>query len=110
MPMSSIIRSALLAAFVLASGNAFAQTSAGTNAPLFSIFNANNIWNGQQVFNQPIILQEYTVATLPTCNAALAYGLAAVIDATTPTYNGALTGGSTVKVPVMCDGTAWKSH
>ena len=51
-----------------------------------------------------------TVATLPACatgNKGLMY---AVSDATAPTYNGALTGGGTVTVPVFCDGTTWTSH
>lgn len=51
-----------------------------------------------------------TVATLPTCNASLAGTWAVVSDATTPTYNGTLTGGSNVNVPVYCNGTAWTSH
>jgi len=33
-----------------------------------------------------------------------------VSDATTPTYNGALTGGGAVYVPVFCNGSAWVSH
>lgn len=51
-----------------------------------------------------------TVAALPTCNGATQYHWAVVTDATAPTYNGALTGGSTVKVPVFCNGTAWLAH
>ncbi|GAC1425627.1 MAG: hypothetical protein NVSMB6_26270 [Burkholderiaceae bacterium] len=61
-------------------------------------------------FGVPVILPAYTVATLPTCNAANNNAMAAVSDATTPTYNGALTGGGAVKVPVYCNGTAWTSH
>jgi hypothetical protein len=55
-------------------------------------------------------LPVYTVATLPTCNSTIHYSMAAVSDATTPSYNGSLTGGSTVKVPVFCDGSSWTSH
>jgi hypothetical protein len=53
----------------------------------------------------------YTVATLPACNANTA-GIDNfyVTDATAPTYNGALTGGGAVIVPVFCSGTAWTSH
>lgn len=58
----------------------------------------------------PLRLKVYTVATLPTPTAAIANSIAAVSDATSPTYNGALTGGGTVHVPVFCDGAAWKSH
>ena len=58
----------------------------------------------------PVKLQVYTVATLPTCNAASAYSMAAVSDATAPTYNAALTGGGAISIPVFCDGSAWTSH
>lgn len=64
------------------------------------------VWTNNCAFG----LQAYTVATLPTCNAAMKYNRAAVTDATSPTYNGALTGGGAVIVPVFCNGTAWTSH
>lgn len=51
-----------------------------------------------------------TVASLPTCGAGLKGTMYAVSDATTPTYNGSLTGGGGVSVPVYCNGTAWTSH
>lgn len=44
-----------------------------------------------------------TVSTLPTCTVTLAGQLKRVTDATTPTYNGTLTGGGTVGTPVYCD-------
>ncbi|MGY4420419.1 hypothetical protein ACVWY2_002844 [Bradyrhizobium sp. JR6.1] len=53
-----------------------------------------------------IQLKTYTVATLPTCNASITDSLAAVSDAASPTYNGALTGGGAVHVPVYCSGSA----
>lgn len=52
----------------------------------------------------------FTVATLPTCNAGSAGSNAAVSDATAPAYNGALTGGGAVGVPVYCNGTSWTAH
>ncbi len=55
-------------------------------------------------------LQTYTVGTLPACNATLANQALAVSDATSPTYNGTLTGGGAVSVPVFCNGSAWVSH
>lgn len=58
----------------------------------------------------PLNMSGYTVATLPTCNAALKNGIAYVTDATAPTYNAALTGGGAVGVPVFCSGAAWLSH
>lgn len=53
---------------------------------------------------------QYTVATLPTCNASSKALLLVVTDATAPTYNAALTGGGAVVVPVLCNGSAWTSH
>ena len=114
---------AAVAALVSVAGYALAQTSAGTNATLYQIFFANNTWNGTSTFagaatftggltsTLPVPLPSYTVATLPTCSSTVnTYALAVVTDATTPTYNGTLTGGSTVIVPVFCSGAAWKSH
>ena len=48
----------------------------------------------------------YTVATLPAGTVGMR---AYVTDATAPTYNGALTGGGAVTVPVFYNGTAWVS-
>ena len=53
---------------------------------------------------------QYTVATLPACNATSKALLLVVTDATSPTYNGALTGGGAVVVPVLCNGSSWTSH
>lgn len=49
----------------------------------------------------------FTVATLPT--AGTVGRRAYVTDATAPTYNGALTGGGAVVVPVFDNGSAWVS-
>lgn len=56
------------------------------------------------------ITSALTVSTLPTCNSGTDGTFSKVTDATSPTYNGALTGGGTVHVPVYCNGTAWTSH
>lgn len=59
----------------------------------------------------PIVkLPPYTVSTLPACNAGNKGDLAYVTDATSPTYNGSLTGGGSVVVSVFCNGTSWTSH
>ena len=60
--------------------------------------------------NGGVILPVSTVAALPACNSSSAGEMRSVSDATAPTYNGALSGGGTVKVPVFCNGTAWTSH
>ena len=56
---------------------------------------------------KPIVLQGYTVATLPTGVTGMT---AYVTDATAPTYNAALVGGGAVVVPVFYNGAAWVSH
>jgi hypothetical protein len=66
-----------------------------------------------QTFDTTIKLKGYTVAGLTAahpCNAGAEGSMAYVTDATAPTYNGALTGGGAVKVPVFCDGSVWTSH
>ncbi len=58
----------------------------------------------------PLQLPSTTVALLPTCNSAISGSLYSVTDASAPAYNGALTGGGSVRVPVFCNGTAWTAH
>lgn len=65
---------------------------------------------GYVYFKAPAMLWTYTVSALPTCNSSLVGAMAAVTDATSPTYNGTLTGGGSVSVPVYCNGTAWTAH
>ena len=60
--------------------------------------------------NGPLLPATVTVASLPACGATLKGALRTVSDATTPTYNGTLTGSGAVIVPVFCNGTAWVSH
>jgi hypothetical protein len=76
---------------------------------ILGVFDATSA--GTVVFNQagfsPIIS---TVSTLPVCNAGLKGTTAMVSDATSPTYNAALTGGGTVSVPVYCNGSNWSAH
>lgn len=71
-----------------------------------------NTWQGNQGCSPiPIGLPFYTVATLPSCTAVInLYSLATVTDAASPTYNGALTGSGTNKIPVFCNGTSWVAH
>jgi len=51
-----------------------------------------------------------TVAQLPVCDVSHVGVIRMVTDATTPTYNGSLTGGSTVSVTVVCTASGWKSQ
>lgn len=57
-----------------------------------------------------VLLPLTTVAALPSCAAGTKGLLAAVSDATAPTYNASLTGGGAVSIPVYCNGTAWTAH
>lgn len=50
---------------------------------------------------------EYTVATLPTCNSLTRGSRAHVTDASAPTFLTALTGGGAVVAPAFCNGTTW---
>jgi hypothetical protein len=54
---------------------------------------------------KPVILPNYTVATLPTGQLGMK---AFVSDATTTTFASNVVGGGSNKVPVYHDGTAWK--
>jgi hypothetical protein len=58
----------------------------------------------------PLQLAQYTVATLPTCNAGSQGQLVYVSDSTPPTYDGLATGGGVYKVPVFCNGANWLNH
>jgi hypothetical protein len=55
---------------------------------------------------QPLVLPQYTVATLPTgIQGATAY----VTDASAPAYNTTVAGGGSSVVRVFFDGTSWKT-
>lgn len=57
------------------------------------------------------IIGGYTVSTLPECSSITFPGFTAkVTDATSPTYNGTLTGSGSVVVPVFCNGSSWTAH
>jgi len=89
---------------------AVAPNSSTTSQTVLSINNETGLsTNGAVTIDQNRlhVLRQYTVATLPA--AGTAGRMAAVTDATAPTYLGALTGGGTVKCPVYDNGTAWVS-
>lgn len=89
-------------------GNVVATLPANTGT--IAETNLAQTWTAVQTFDAPVKLKSYTVASLPTCNAGAEGSMTYVTDATAPTYNGALTGGGAVKVPVFCDGVSWTSH
>jgi hypothetical protein len=53
----------------------------------------------------PMII--YTVATLPTCNSGAKGTWYSVSDASSPTFLGTLTGGSSTFTPAICNGSGW---
>ncbi len=62
-------------------------------------------------FGLPAQVPTYTVATLPACGSTVAAGaIAYVTDASSPSYNAALAGGSSTKTLAMCNGSAWTAH
>jgi len=76
-------------------GNYFRVDSAGAT-----------IQNGALVFKTT----PYTVATLPTCNSTTAWYIYPVSDASSPTWNGTLSGGGSTKVLALCNGSNWTAH
>jgi len=51
-----------------------------------------------------------TVGALPTCSSGRKGALFEVMDANSPTWNGALSGGGTSVVLALCDGSVWRAH
>lgn len=51
-----------------------------------------------------------TVSGLPTCNSGSKGTMAAVTDASSPTFLGTVTGGSSTYTPVSCNGTNWVAY
>ncbi len=100
-------------------GSIYSSTTANGGALVFNnnsiafnfasqIFSVSN--TGVVNLSSYLQLAKTTVANLPTCTSALQGAVMAVTDATSPTYNGALTGGGTATVPAFCNGSAWTAH
>lgn len=83
------------------------NAGAWTNPLSFGLNSMNATFGGRIVAGGVVRLKSYTVATLPSGTAG---DTAYVTDSTAPTYNGALTGGGSVGVPVFYNGSAWVSH
>lgn len=91
-------------------GPTVAAVGAGTTPATAAPLNLMGLGGNPVSVKTPLQLPVYTVASLPTCNAALANSEAAVSDASAPSYNGALTGSGGVHVPVFCNGSTWAAH
>lgn len=97
---------------------AYIQTLFNDGTNLWSYSSASNQAafqvNGTTVYTVDatagIVLPISTVAALPACATAIKGAQRMVSDASSPTYNGALTGSSTTITTVFCNGTAWLSH
>jgi hypothetical protein len=62
------------------------------------------------LYSKSVQLSAYTVSTLPTCNAHAEGTIAYVTDASSPSYNAPLTGGSSNRTLALCNGSAWTAH
>lgn len=56
------------------------------------------------------MVNTFTVATLPTCNAGAQGTMTAVTDGSSPAYLTTVTGGGAVYTPVVCNGANWVAH
>lgn len=104
-PLAALLLACAFGLVLISTSRAPAQTPPATGGCLVQN-PATGVWTANCAF----VLQGYLVAALPTCNAPRLGMQAYVTDALTPTYNGALTGGSSTKVPVFCNGASWTSH
>lgn len=59
------------------------------------------------IFQKPVTLKGYTVATLPTGTQG---DICFVTDALAPTYLTAVTGGGTIVTPVFYNGSNWVAY
>lgn len=82
-------------------------TSSTFGAPTFAI-NYQGDYGG--TVDKPTVLFSAAGTALPTCNTTAKGWMAVVSDATVPIYNATYTSGGAVIVPVICDGTNWKTH
>lgn len=72
---------------------------------------SNVLITGGTITNTTLNTPDYTVATLPTCNAASKGNIVTVLDAaSSPVYNATATGGGSIALPVFCNGTNWTNH
>jgi len=104
-----MLKQFIVIAALLLPASAFAQLPAGGCA---EVPGQGQVCSVPYTFNGGLTLGMSTVAGLSAfpCNASTRGDMRAVSDATAPTYNGALTGGGAVVVPIFCNGTAWVSH
>lgn len=97
------------------------SVDAGDKVPLFSLANGSWRWASLTTYvtflstaftslraTSYIATNATTVASLPSAADAGAGARAFVTDATSTTFNAALSGGGANAVPVFSDGSSWK--
>jgi len=86
---------------------AAAGTSGSSANALSNYFRVDS--TGATIQNGALIFKTtpYTVSTLPTCNSTTAWYVYPVSDASSPTWNGTLSGGGSTKVLALCNGSNW---
>jgi hypothetical protein len=57
-----------------------------------------------------LVLPNTTVSQLPPCNSITKYSVYVVSDASSPSWNSALSGGGSTEVIAFCNGTTWTAH
>ena len=87
---------------MVGTGGAFISAT-GINTPATSATTVA----GSLAINGATRLAITTVAALPTCNTGAKGELYEVTDASSPTWHGTLTGGSTTFSGAMCNGSDW---
>ena len=116
--MSRFVLAALAALFLVAAGVA---VNAQTAFNLYTVLTGGEIigdmanptggqFTSKLMATYGLAAVKTTVSGLPTCNAAAKGTLYIVTDATSPTYGGSLTGGSSTIALALCNGSAWVSH
>jgi hypothetical protein len=103
--MSKILLSAAVVTVALFPSLAFSQCS---EVP-YQGFMCNSLMSLKGGLELPNATTVAGLSAFP-CNAGAQGQLRVVSDATTPAYNGTLTGGGAVVTMALCNGTAWVAH
>ena len=96
-------------------GNLFEIYDAPNNGLALKVDTSGNTTVGESgktlTAGGPMVLASYAVASLPSCGSSQKGDLALANDQNgSPTYRGSLTGGGSLVVIAMCNGTSWEAH
>lgn len=99
---------------VFANGLLAFQNLSGSNVATMNtsggITSSSSIQGATVYGTNGVVLPVTTVAGLPGCGSSTRGYMYVVTDASSPTYNGAVTGGGTTTIPVLCNATSWTAH